>query len=92
MYEFFYISAPPGANKTGWAISTLARKIIHGGKNILFVVPTTKLCDEIAKRGSLENLNIQTIHNKNIDLNEIGGVCLRIENTIKLVNLIKENN
>jgi hypothetical protein len=86
MYEFFYISAPPGANKTGWAISTLARKIIQGRKNILFVVPTTKLCDEIAKRGRHENLNIQTIHNKNIDPNEIGGVCL------KIINLIKENN
>jgi superfamily II DNA or RNA helicase len=86
MYEFFYISAPPGANKTGWAISTLARKIIDGRKNILFVVPTTKLCDEIAKRGWQENLNIQTIHNKNIDPNEIGGVCLRI------INLKKENN
>lgn len=60
MFNFNFISAPAGANKTGSAIQ-LAQKKNLAGLNVLIIVPTTALCDEIVKRS---NGKIQTIHSK----------------------------
>jgi hypothetical protein len=49
MYNFNYISAPPGAGKTTYVIQTLAPRILRKRKNVVVIVPTKNLCDQIVK-------------------------------------------
>ena len=65
--DFLYISAPPGSNKTGFAVEKLTLLKNMSGKSTLFVVPTTDLCDEIVSRGIQAGRRVLTIHGKNIN-------------------------
>lgn len=62
MTNFKYISAPAGAGKTTKAIS-YAERVNTNGFNVLFVVPTIKLADQIANSST----SIQAIHSNNTE-------------------------
>lgn len=49
MSKFYYVSACPGSGKTTWAIKQLALKYLQSGCNVLMVVPTIDLCDQIVR-------------------------------------------
>lgn len=60
-YKYNYISADPGAGKTEWAIKKTQR-FLMAQHNVMMVVPTIRLCDEIEKRSSGQ---ILAVHSKN---------------------------
>jgi hypothetical protein len=62
MFKFNYISAQPGAGKTTYLINVLAPKFLTQGKNVVVIVPTKNLCDQIAKDsgGIFEAINSDT--------------------------------
>lgn len=61
MLQYNYINADPGAGKTDWAIKQSIRWT-QLGHPVMFVVPTTVLCDEIQQRSQHR---IEAIHSKN---------------------------
>jgi superfamily II DNA or RNA helicase len=50
MFNFKYISAPPGAGKTSYLIDTLAPQISKKFKSVLIIVPTVDSCNQIVER------------------------------------------
>lgn len=62
MTNFKYISAPAGAGKTTRAIAH-SKRMNQLGFNVLFVVPTIKLADQIANSSN----HIQAIHSNNTE-------------------------
>lgn len=62
-YSYNYLSADPGAGKTEWAIKKT--KMWLASNSVMLVVPTQRLCDEIARRSGGV---IRSIHAANVPL------------------------
>lgn len=60
-YRYNYISADPGAGKTEWAIKK-SQRFLMAQHNVMMVVPTIRLCDEIESRSQGQ---ILAVHSKN---------------------------
>jgi hypothetical protein len=73
--HYNYLSAGAGAGKTDWAIN-ISKKYNYNGVNVLLIVPTINLCDDIESRSGHR---ITAIHSRNTD-----NVAQTISNTFSV--------
>lgn len=78
-YRYNYISADPGAGKTEWAIKK-TRQFLMAQHNVMMVVPTIRLCNEIQTRSQAQ---ITAIHSENGNDTE-GDTQARIQDVMRV--------